>query len=424
MVMMSQNKDARKMASVNLKLKKLVDWKIFELQSILVSDDVDEEAVNESLQWFQPRHFSEVVEERINDGRCGYPLCLNQLDDHTNAAYRINYAEKKIYSIELSARYCCVACIEKAQLLEKKFDDSVPYSRSVIKTLDLTASVDTNIDEVLNLLTPHPAHSKSSRSNSNAHEADLPLPPVYTSSVLSDTGSLTVAFVDGLPVPAAPAEQAIAPKVPRDPLQSAARANEDNSEHGMDVAPDQVVEPSLAGTASSALHREVYHSRENAVAEVSAPPTELSGPTAGPINSAGTSAPLKNASLGASSKADVSMAEMFATMNALRVKHNLTNPSTAPTSPAAPTATRFTNGSLLEVKQYMLSVSLLHLPLSSFISSFGRNRPRQSRKTSSTPLPAAQPCVAARWGAAQDLETSGGAPTRARASTTPPPLRV
>jgi len=158
---MSVHRDTKKVPSSNLKLKKLVDWKIFELQSVLVSDDVDTESVDESLLWFQPRHFSEVLEERVNDDKCGYPLCPNPLDDKNNASYRINYAEKKIYSIELSKNYCCVDCIEKAQFLEKRFDDSVPYSRSITKTLDLTAPVQSNIEEVLNVLAPAPKQGES-----------------------------------------------------------------------------------------------------------------------------------------------------------------------------------------------------------------------------------------------------------------------
>ena len=363
-----------------MKLKKLVDWKIFELQSVLVSDDVDTESVDESLLWFQPRHFSEVLEERVNDDKCGYPLCPNPLDDKNNASYRINYAEKKIYSIELSKNYCCVDCIEKAQLLEKRFDDSVPYSRSVTKTLDLTAPVQSNIEEVLNVLAPA---SKQGESKSNALETELPPPPMYSSSILSDRGALEVQFVDGLPVPSVAASTL--EQVDTDLEQSNRKAQSGHlhfsamSKIGLDAHSSSAVmdqesvdlepasTPHTPSAAGSALHREVFHNRAS-FTETTASMETLSleestreqalGHNSGV--SGGVSVARNNTSISTSSTSRNStssnivdsantaptMAQMFATMNALREKHKLANPSTLPTT----NSTRFTNGSLLEVK--------------------------------------------------------------------------
>lgn len=347
---MSSHRDTKKVPASNLKLKKMVDWKIFELQSVLVSDDVDTESVNDSLLWFQPRHFSEVLEERVNDDKCGYPLCSNPLDDKNNASYRINYAEKKIYSIELSKNYCCVSCIEKAQLLEKRFDDSVPYSRSVTKTLDLTAPVQSNIEEVLGVLAPAP---KKGESKSIGSETELSPPPMYTSSVLSERGALEVQFVDGLPVPAA--VDAVASDSHAERRTSKEKANPSSSSppafrtdphSGTPMAQEsnddinQVPSHTTESAAGSALHREVYHNRSFASTTATMNALSLKDGT-----------PEQSQSSDASAGAAPSMAEMFATMNALREKHKLANPSTIPTNSnnSSSSSTRFTNGSLLEV---------------------------------------------------------------------------
>ncbi len=364
---MSVHRDTKKVPASNLKLKKLVDWKIFELQSVLVSDNVDTESVDESLLWFQPRHFSEVLEERVNDDKCGYPLCPNPLDDKNNASYRINYAEKKIYSIELSKNYCCVDCIEKAQLLEKRFDDSVPYSRSVTKTLDLTAPVQSNIEEVLNVLAPAPKQGESKR---NTLETELPPPPMYSSSILSDRGALEVQFVDGLPISAG--ADAAASAVDTTFEQRNRKDRNAQADHltpstlfsvGVDSHSDAVTmdqdavdrDPaSTPSAAGSALHREVFHNRAFAdttasIATLSLKESTPEQQTLSYNNSGELPAARINNSTGShispSASAAPTMAEMFATMNALREKHKLTNPSTISTA----NNTRFTNGSLLEV---------------------------------------------------------------------------
>ena len=399
---MSVHRDTKKVPASNLKLKKLVDWKIFELQSVLVSDDVDTESVEESLLWFQPRHFSEVLEERVNDDKCGYPLCPNPLDDKNNASYRINYAEKKIYSIELSKNYCCVECIEKAQLLEKRFDDSVPYSRSVTKTLDLTAPVQSNIEEVLNVLAPA---SKQGESKSNALETELPPPPMYSSSILSDRGALEVQFVDGLPVltvagvAASAGEQMdtdleqINRKVQSSHLPPSDTAKTGVDSHTNSTAMDQdaadlepASTPHTPSAVGSALHREVFHNRAS-FTEATASMETLSleestreqalGHNSGV--SGGVSVARNNNSIStgtsgnttASANAAPTMAEMFATMNALREKHKLTNPSTLPTTHS----TRFTNGSLLEVKITFFCCRLVFSSFSFVFSVHLRFRP-------------------------------------------------
>lgn len=381
----SASKRDKKNATQN-KLKKAVDWKIFEVQSVLISEDVAQADVEESLLWLQPRHFTDIVEERVNDGRCGFPLCKNDLHG-SNACYRIDYKEKKIYSVEISNNYCSVECIEKAQILEKKYDSSVPYSRSVTRSLDLSAPASTGIDEVLSLLSPHPsaASKNSSKSAVGFDEQDLPPLPIHKSSVLAETGELAVHFENGIPVPVETVNMAqnitpadIVPRLDAMVLSDDVDdAYDDVNESTVDVESSMEVVDAVAAKPPppqvSAIYRKVYvnapspavfppqqvqseqvlgeedsqvtHSTAATTATTAtAPPLFSPKRSSGIPGSASTGQGRGTSSISISSEGGMSMAEMFATMNALRVKHNLENPSTTPT---VRKPNRFVDGSLL-----------------------------------------------------------------------------
>lgn len=195
------------------RIKKAVDWKIFELQSLLISDDVDQGTVNDSLHWLQERHYLEVIEERANDNRCGYPLCENALKSKKKGAYRIDYNDKKVYSVEKSHMFCCDQCIEKSQRLEIRFDNSLPYSRKVISTLDLNISSKKGIDDILSLLGSNDdiRYQNKVDNNDNKYitkdaDKDIELQSTVSdltfkgSDIMSNNGELNVEFVNGLPV--------------------------------------------------------------------------------------------------------------------------------------------------------------------------------------------------------------------------------
>jgi hypothetical protein len=200
---------------VGSRLKKAVDWKIFELQSLLISDDVDQGTVNDSLHWLQERHYLEVIEERANDNRCGYPLCENALKSKKKGAYRIDYNDKKVYSVEKSHMFCCDQCIEKSQQLEIRFDNSLPYSRKVISTLDLNLSSKKGIDDILSLLGSKDDSSYQNKLNNKNNDykyitkdadEDFELQSTVSdltfkgSDIMSNNGELNVEFINGLPV--------------------------------------------------------------------------------------------------------------------------------------------------------------------------------------------------------------------------------
>ena len=289
--------------------KKAIDWKIFELQSQLItSEEPDASLVEECLLWLQPRHFSEVLEERVNDGRCGYPCCAKLLSvSNQNASYRIDYAEKKVFSIEMSKNYCSLECIEKAQILEKRFDVSVPYSRNLAKDIDPAVPSRSGIDAVLDLLGPQPKLLNESTANSKPPSEDI-LPP-FTSNIMDTSGEVIVEFIKGLP------------------YREAADV----------VATNPTSTPSSSATPNGPekLRSHVETKRKFSEDDDS----ELIDIGAG----AARTLPVPH-----HTKAVPSIEETFAMMKELRSKHNLDNPIAAvQRSPiGAGGSTRFTNGTL------------------------------------------------------------------------------
>ncbi|KAJ1442330.1 hypothetical protein B484DRAFT_426852 [Ochromonadaceae sp. CCMP2298] len=176
-----------------------VDWKLFEVQSLLIAEDVSEEDVEESVRWLQTKHYDDVVEERTNDDRCGYPLCTHPLTRAATGPYRVAYNEKKVYGVEVSSLYCSAACVEKAQVLMSRFEATLPHSRPVARTLDLAASQENNFDDVLAMLGPGTSPTKDSGSASKAEDLHAPPPPAFESARVSLTGAVPLQLVDGVP---------------------------------------------------------------------------------------------------------------------------------------------------------------------------------------------------------------------------------
>jgi hypothetical protein len=203
-------------------LKRAVDWKLFEISSLLIDRHVDGGDFEESFQWFQARHAEEVVEERTNEGLCGYPLCKESLSSAklNHSKYRIDYKDKKIYEVDKSAYYCSSNCLEKTEIWLKNLDMTVPYSRPVVKSLNLEEFKKATIEDVLDLLSlqeeqeekqtkPQKNNTKKTNNNSNARSLPPPpipetaenAPPLFSSPYFDENGEIiNLEFQNGKPV--------------------------------------------------------------------------------------------------------------------------------------------------------------------------------------------------------------------------------
>eukprot|EP00981_Chlorochromonas_danica_P003067 scaffold610_cov169-Ochromonas_danica.AAC.3 len=210
-MMMMTTENSR--SAVSTKLRRAVDWKIFELSASLIEEDVPEEVLVESVTWFQQRHAQEVIEERQCQGACGFPLCTRPLPKTSSKAkYRISYNEKKIYEIEKSAYYCSNACLEKSELWISKLDVTLPYSRPAAKALlsqntttsvnNTTVDLPSSIDEVLDVLSGGGGGGSSSTASadtSSGSENSGLIPPPHP--FVREDGYVEVKFENGKPVP-------------------------------------------------------------------------------------------------------------------------------------------------------------------------------------------------------------------------------
>ena len=231
---------------VSEKLRRAVDWKIFELTSLMVDRTVDGLDFEESIAWFQPKHAEDVVEERTTEGLCGYPLCSKDLPAYNpvtkqlknaNAKYRIDYKEKKIYEIEKSIYYCCVDCLEKCEIWMRQLDITLPYGRPVAKQLNLEEYTKGTIEDVLDLLDHNQPESGTVKRITEDSSKALPPrvstsndPPLYSHPQIDEHGGVrNVDFIAGKPVilsgketpfpPPAPQRSTAAPNKPNENQQ-------------------------------------------------------------------------------------------------------------------------------------------------------------------------------------------------------------
>lgn len=193
-------------------MQRAVEWKLFEVCSDLIGEDVDEEKMEEARKWLQRRHFLEVAEERCVSGLCGWLLCRRQINqiNSSKQRYRMDNKAKRLYEVDESVSYCSTTCLESAVIFQSSLDDSAPASRSIAKTLPITQP-EGDIDRVLNILNPTSPPSapnksspseKSRDSKSDSKDSSHTLserereeeekipPPVYSNPALSASGDV------------------------------------------------------------------------------------------------------------------------------------------------------------------------------------------------------------------------------------------
>eukprot|EP01031_Cornospumella_fuschlensis_P033084 gene33084-40019_t len=236
--------------AVTAKLRRAVDWKIFELSATLISEEASAADLEESRKWFQARHAEEVVEERQCSSICGYPLCNAELKKlSAKAKYRIDYGNKRIYEIEKSSLYCSSVCLERSEFWIRSLDITLPYSRPAAKALlkDQQASaVPTGIDDVLNIL-----NNPSPHSPSRTPSAIDDLPSLPTHAYMGQDGSVQVVFENGVPVPIRPPNppEGAGPQSPN--KTAAAKREGENLADIINTMKDLQVKYQLAPDASS-----------------------------------------------------------------------------------------------------------------------------------------------------------------------------
>jgi hypothetical protein len=128
--------------SLSSQLATQVNWKIFELQSCLLGKKVNPEYMAICKKWFTPKHFLDIVEERSNEGICGYPLCdaLIRAQVDSEQASTLLSSKAAISTVQ-PTMYCSQICTIKASEYMQSLDTSAPLTREVTKALKHHSSV-------------------------------------------------------------------------------------------------------------------------------------------------------------------------------------------------------------------------------------------------------------------------------------------
>jgi hypothetical protein len=113
----------------------LIFLEIFETQAGLISMDASEIYMELGREWLQPRHYEEIIDERVADGKCGYPLCRQPLQSSQKS---IRGLLSNSMDLEGMKNYCSSNCYERGQRYLKSLDDSSPFTRRAVSMLDLS----------------------------------------------------------------------------------------------------------------------------------------------------------------------------------------------------------------------------------------------------------------------------------------------
>ncbi|KAG0172708.1 RNA polymerase II associated protein 2 [Apophysomyces sp. BC1034] len=102
----------------------------FEWQEKLFSQPkVPIDTLTEAAIMLQPQTYEEVIEERMVQELCGYPLC--DQPPQKPARYRISYSQRKVFDQTELASYCSDACLKKSKYYAMQLSEEAVWARDL-----------------------------------------------------------------------------------------------------------------------------------------------------------------------------------------------------------------------------------------------------------------------------------------------------
>lgn len=115
-------------AEQRFKIEKLV----FVWQEKLFSQPkISPVTLQRSAIYLQPRTFEEVVEERVVQEWCGYPLCDSPPKTDDLQKYKISLSHRKVYDQSELANYCSEACYHKSKYFIMQLSEEPVWFRDL-----------------------------------------------------------------------------------------------------------------------------------------------------------------------------------------------------------------------------------------------------------------------------------------------------
>ncbi|KAF7724115.1 RNA polymerase II associated protein 2 [Apophysomyces ossiformis] len=102
----------------------------FEWQEKLFSQPkVSIQILKDAATVLQPQTYEEVIEERMVQELCGYPLCDRPPQKPTR--YRISYSQRKVFDQTELASYCSDACLKKSKYYAMQLSEEAVWARDL-----------------------------------------------------------------------------------------------------------------------------------------------------------------------------------------------------------------------------------------------------------------------------------------------------
>ncbi|KAI9481123.1 MAG: Rtr1/RPAP2 family-domain-containing protein [Benjaminiella poitrasii] len=115
-------------AEHRLKIEKLVFvWqeKLFSQPKATVDN------LERAATYLQPKTYAEVIEERVVQEWCGYPLCDNTPKTQNLQKYKISISQRKVYDQSELANYCSDACYHKSKYYNLQLSEEPVWFRDL-----------------------------------------------------------------------------------------------------------------------------------------------------------------------------------------------------------------------------------------------------------------------------------------------------
>jgi hypothetical protein len=107
-----KQKLVKESAQQRFKIEKLV----FVWQEKLFSQaKISAHTLQRAATYLQPKTYEEIVEERVVQDWCGYPLCDNSPKAQELQKYKISLSQRKVYDQTELANYCSDGCYHKSK---------------------------------------------------------------------------------------------------------------------------------------------------------------------------------------------------------------------------------------------------------------------------------------------------------------------
>ncbi|KAJ3226938.1 hypothetical protein HDU81_006997 [Chytriomyces hyalinus] len=185
-------KPTARQEAVRTSMHRKKDWddRVFEamekaFDGCLTSKEMKEMAA----RFLEPRHYSDIVEERVATKLCGYPVCPNPVQK-LQGRYRISATQQKIYDITALKNFCSKECMAASTYLANQLPLDPGYMRdydSIFESLDI---LDTKALDAATKKSLIQQHIKSLISKSV--EIPIPAAAIKSEDILFDPSKLVI----------------------------------------------------------------------------------------------------------------------------------------------------------------------------------------------------------------------------------------